>query len=280
MLEFIYNGKPTNLIKATSSNYPSLSYSHLRALLRKKDVMVNGVRVKEDVTVTDGAVIRIYTTIHTSEDYSYNVDTVYEDEKIYIFNKPKGLEVEGEISLMTYCKRLCSTARAVHRLDLNTDGLVIVAKNDAIADILNSEIKNRRIEKHYVCAVYGHTGSSKRLEGYLKKDADKSKVTVYGKRVEGSVKIITEYTTLKMLSDCSVLDVNLITGRTHQIRAHLAFVGHPILGDGKYGTREINSKFSFRKQALTAYKIIFHTEGELSYLNGKVFQIDSELFYL
>lgn len=280
MLEFRYNGKPTTLIKAVSSNYPSLSYSHLRALLRKKDVLINGARVKEDVTVTDGSIIRLYTTIHTADDYKYDVEKVYEDDYIYIFNKPKGLEVEGDISLITYARRLCPTARAVHRLDLNTDGLIIVAKSDEVADILKSEIKNRRIEKRYVCAVYGHTGGSKRLEAYLKKDATKGIVKVYDNRVDGSVKIITEYTTLKSFSDYSILEVNLITGRTHQIRAHLAYVGHPILGDGKYGTREINSKFPYKKQALTAYKLIFHTEGRLGYLNDKSFEIDTELLHL
>lgn len=280
MLEFRYKGKTTTLIKAVLSNYPALSYSHLRALLRKKDVLIDGVRVKEDLPLSDGATVRLYTTIHTGDNYQYKVDTVYEDENIFIFNKPKGLEVEGEISLITYAKRLCPTSIAVHRLDVNTDGLIIVAKSRKLADILKFEIKNRCIEKRYVCAVYGHTGEHKRLESYLKKDSTNGVVKVYDERVEGSVKIITEYTTIKNLSDYSILDVNLITGRTHQIRAHLAYVGHPILGDGKYGTRAINAKFPFKKQALTAYKLIFHTDGELGYLNGRSFEIDSQLFHL
>lgn len=278
MLEFVYTGKSTTLTKAVTSRYPSLNYSHLRSLLRKKDVMVNGVRIKEDVEVLSGATIRLYTTIHTSADYDYRVGTVYEDDNIFIFNKPKGLEVEGDVSLITYARKLCPTAEAVHRLDLNTDGLIIVAKGNSVAEILKEEIKNRRIEKHYVCAVYGHTGSAKRLEGYLKKDATKGKVTVFDTRVDGAVKIVTEYKTIKNFEDYSILDVNLVTGRTHQIRAHLAHVGHPILGDGKYGTREINSKFNFKKQALTAYKLIFKTTGKLDYLNGKAFTISSPLF--
>lgn len=280
MLEFIYKGQTTTLIKAVISKYPSLSYSHLRTVLRKKDVLVDGVRVKDDVKISDGSTIRLYTTIHTADNYEYKVDTVYEDDAIFIFNKPKGLEVEGDISLITYAKRLCSTSQAVHRLDINTDGLIIVAKNEKIADFLKIEIKNRRIEKHYVCAVYGRTGGAKRLESYLKKDAFNGMVKVYDKKVDGSVKIITEYTTIKSFSDYSVLDVNLITGRTHQIRAHLAYVGHPILGDGKYGTRAINSKFPFKKQALTAYKLTFYTEGELGYLYGKTFKIDNKLLHL
>lgn len=277
MIEFEYTGKPTPLSKVVTSRYPQISYSHLRALLRKKDVVVDGVRVKEDVKVNSGVVVRLYTTVYSKEDYVYKVDTVYEDQNIFIFNKPKGLETEGEISLVSFAKRSCPTAQAVHRLDVNTDGLIIVAKDENIANLFISEIKNRRIEKHYVCAVLGCTSGKKRLESYLKKDTDKAKVEIYDKKVDGSVKIITEYTTLKTYPDYSVLDVNLITGRTHQIRAHLSHVGHPVLGDGKYSTREINDKFSFKKQALTSYKLIFHTEGSLSYLNGKTFCIDSPL---
>ena len=262
------------------SRYPQISYSHLRSLFRKKDVLVDGLRVKEDVKVNSGVVIRLYTTIYTKDDYVYNVETIYEDDNIFIFNKPKGLETEGEISLLSYARRSCPTAQAVHRLDVNTDGLIIVAKDENVADLLITEIKNRRIEKHYVCAVLGHTGASKRLEAYLVKDVKNAKVAVFDKKVDGSVKIITEYETIKQHMDYAILDVNLITGRTHQIRAHLSHVGHPILGDGKYSTREVNDRFPFKKQALTSYKLIFHTEGKLSYLDGKTFSINSPLLEL
>lgn len=278
MIEFTHDTKPTLLTKAITSRYPSISYSHLRSLLRKKDILVDGVRVKEDIQVQSGAVIRVYTTIKTAEDYDYKVDTIYEDDNLFIFNKPKGLETEGDISLLSYARRIAPTAQAVHRLDINTDGLIVIAKSNRAKDLLMDAIKSRQIEKHYVCLVDGTLTGNKTISAYLLKDATKSKVTIYDKKVDGSVKIITEYTVIKNYPDHTLLDVNLITGRTHQIRAHLSHIGHPILGDGKYGREDINKRFQFRKQALTAYKLIFHTTGELEYLSGKMFSIKSKLF--
>ena len=278
MIEFIHDTKPTLLSKAVTSRYPSISYSHLRLLLRKKDVRVDGVRVNEDVQVHRGAVIRVYTTVKTAEDYDYDVETVYEDDNLFIFNKSKGLETEGDVSLLSYARRLNPNAHPVHRLDVNTDGLIIVAKSEKARDLLVEQIKSRNIEKHYACAVYGALTGNKTMSAYLLKDATKSKVTIYDKKVDGAVKIITEYTVIKSFPDYTVLDVNLITGRTHQIRAHLSHIGHPILGDGKYGRRDINRRFPFKKQALTSYKLIFHTTGELAYLSGKIFSIKTKLF--
>ena len=277
MLEFQFEGQKGKLTKVIASKYPSLSYSHIRALLRNKEIVVNGKRVKEDVDIERGAVIRLYTDIRDKEDYVYRVSTVYEDDNLFVFFKPKGLETEGDISLLSYAKKLCDSAVAVHRLDVNTDGLIIVAKNQEIADCLTHAIKNRLIEKHYLAAVYGEVKERDRLESYLVKDREKSKVKIFDKPVQGSLKIVTEYERVYSGQGYSIVKIRLVTGRTHQIRAHMAYIGHQVLGDGKYGKREINSKFSYKKQALTAFRLEFNTDGKLDYLKGKVIQIDTDL---
>lgn len=278
MLEFVYSGKPSKLTKVISAEYPSISYNHVRSLLREKDIVVNGVRVKEDVEVFNGTTIRVYTNVRTPDEYEYKVETVYEDDNLFVFNKPKGLETEGDISLLSYAKRLCKTSVAVHRLDVNTDGVIIVAKNQEIADALTSAIKSREIKKYYLAMVSGETKEKEYLTAYLQKDADKSLVKIYPNETKGSQKIITEYEKVYSGDGYSILKVNLITGRTHQIRAHLAYIGHPIIGDGKYGKKEINARFKKKKQQLTAYKLEFNTTEALSYLQGKVIEIKTKFF--
>lgn len=277
MLEFEYKGEKSRLTKALQREYPSLSYSHIRSLLRSKDVSVDGKRVKEDVEVSCGSKIRAYTDLRDKDDYVYNVKTVYEDDNLFVFFKPKGLETEGDISLLSYAKKLCPTSCAVHRLDVNTDGVIIVAKSEQVGEALKEAIKNREIKKYYLVAVYGITKDFSRETAYLVKDSQKSTVKIYPREVKGGLKIITEYKRLYAGQDMSVIEVNLVTGRTHQIRAHMAYLSHPVLGDGKYGKREINKNFPYKKQALTAYKIVFNTTGSLEYLKNKVIQVDTDL---
>lgn len=277
MIEFVFKGDKGRLTKVISAQYPSLSYNHIRSLLRGKDIMVDGKRVKEDMEITSGSTIRLYTDIKTPDEYEYKVTTVYEDDNLFVFFKPKGLETEGDISLLSYAKKLCSTAVAVHRLDVNTDGVIIVAKHEKAGDLLKKAIKDKDIKKYYLSAVYGETKPSDRLVAYLVKDSEKSTVKIYDKEIKGGLKIVTEYKRLFTDGKMSIVEVNLLTGRTHQIRAHMAHIGHPVLGDGKYGKRDINKAFPYKKQALTAYKLLFETKGELSYLNGKVIMVDTDL---
>lgn len=170
-----------------------------------------------------------------------------------------------------------------HRLDRNTQGIVIFAKNEEALKEVETCFSKRLINKYYKCLVYGILEKkSDILEGYLFKDAKKNIVKVSSKKGKGYVEIKTKYRVIKEDKDnnTSVLEVELLTGRTHQIRAHLASIGHYIIGDNKYGDKQVNRKFKKNTQQLIAYKIKFNTESMdiLKYLDGKVFEINSKEF--
>ena len=216
-----------------------------------------------------------------------DIDIIYEDENIIVINKPDGIEVTGQDSITQIIQKKYGTnanfPSPCHRLDRNTSGILLFAKNQITLDILLSKFKNKEIEKHYLCKVYGIPKiDSDTLEAYLFKDNKKSMVYISDTFKKGYKKIITSYTVVKtdISSNTSILDIELHTGRTHQIRAHLAHVGYPIIGDGKYGINEINKKFSKRTQSLCSYKLKFKfssNSGLLEYLNNKEFSINVSL---
>lgn len=222
---------------------------------------------------------------------------VYEDENILLVNKEPGMPVhpdkeQTERTLIDlareYLKCKDSTPltsnqfqpELCHRLDRNTGGLVIIAKNQASYDIILKKLEAREIRKFYQCLVKGKLIKKEdQLKAYLWKDARKSQVFINHQKTKGAVEIITGYKVLEYnaAKDVSHLEVELITGRTHQIRAHMAFIGHPIIGDGKYGTNEINRAFGLKQQALWACRIKFAFKGStalLGYLNGKEFFVN------
>jgi 23S rRNA pseudouridine955/2504/2580 synthase len=233
---------------------------------------------------------------------------VYEDENVLIVNKAQGIPVhpdkdQADNTLIDQVRMMLdqrndSTGKnclpqgencphdsfqpsLCHRLDRNTGGLVIIAKNRESHDVLLQKIEDREIRKYYKCLVKGRMEKHEaQLKAYLWKDARKSRVFVSSQKSKGSLEIITAYKVLEYDPeiDVSMLEVELITGRTHQIRAHLAFIGHPIIGDGKYGSNAINRTFGLKKQALWAYKINFNFKGKscLDYLNGKVISAEPE----
>ena len=273
-----YNGKKLN--KFLLDNIQGLSFGLFCNTLRKKDIKVNGKRINKDITIFDGDEILLYISdklLEIKSSNSINLDIVYEDDNILIINKPANIEVTGNDSLTTLVHKNYSNSSfkpmPCHRLDRNTTGLILYAKNEDALNILLEKFKNHEIEKHYLALVYGTPSVDyKRVESYLFKDNKKSMVYISDTPKKGYVKIITSFSVLERRSDnTSLLDVEIETGKTHQIRAHLAYMGYPIIGDGKYGKNEINKLFNKKYQMLCSYSLKFNFKtdsGILNYLNS------------
>ena len=262
-------------------NIENLSSNLFYKTLRKKDIKVNGKRVNTDILIHENDEILVYISDALLKP-TISLDIIYEDDKILIINKPIGIEVTGNNSLTSIVHNLYKTSEFLpmpcHRIDRNTIGLVLFAKNQSSLDILLNKFKLHEIEKHYLALVYGIPKKNfQRCEAYLFKDNKKSQVYISNTMKKGYQKIITTYSVLKRYqNNTSLLDVEIETGKTHQIRAHLAYIGYPIIGDGKYGKNEINKKFGKKYQMLQNYILKFNFKtpsGILEYLNGKSFMI-------
>lgn len=236
-----YDGKKLNTVLLDT--FDGLTLNVLYKTLRKKDIRVNDVKVCENVIVHTGDHLKIYLLdeqlYKKASDF---INIVYEDDNIVIVNKPAGIEVVGSHSLTSYLQQFYeqkSTAKDVginpcHRLDRNTTGLTLFAKNEEALTILLEKFKNREIEKIYRAKVYGIPKIKEQLlKAYLFKDNKKSMVYISDVPKKGYVPIATYYKVIEVnkKENTSLLEVNLLTGKTHQIRAHLAHVGYPILGD-------------------------------------------------
>ncbi len=282
-----------------SKTFDRLPKSLMFKEIRKKNIKINRKRCSADQILGEGDILDLYLNddvLHVKKKHydflkaSTDLDIIYEDENLILLNKKVGIlcHPDGKDYIDNLVARLkrylyekgewspddsSFTPSLANRIDRNTGGIVIGAKNAQALKAVNESIKSREIEKYYLTVVHGEMPKkSETLTAYLTKNEKKNTVNVTDNQVQGSKKIITGYTVLDYYNDASLLEIRLLTGRTHQIRAHLAHIGHPLYGDGKYGI----DKGRYR-QALYSYKLKFSFENKniLSYLDGRVFQAEN-----
>ena len=293
---------------------PSLPLSLLYKSIRLKKIKVNRRRADIRQILAEGDTLQLFLPEEffpapgrKETDFSRvscRLSIVYEDENILLLNKRPGIAVHEDANGNTDTLLLHMQAylyqkgeyrpeeenafapALCNRIDRNTGGIVIAAKNAEALREINAMIKARRIDKYYLCAVHGTPRpASATLGGFLLKDEKTNTVKIYDKAPpRGAKEIRTKYRVLAEKDGLSLLEVQLLTGRTHQIRAHLAHIGHPLLGDGKYGQNKEDKRAGFKYQALWSYRLCFHPceeEPLLSYLAGKTFSVpaDSENIY-
>ncbi len=257
------------LSKAVFSYVEDISFSSFQKALRNKDIKVNGKRISSDVMLNAGDVVDIYYT--PKKDGFFTV--LFEDENVIAINKKQGVTSE---TVFEKLKETYPSCFFVHRLDRNTSGIMIFALNERAFEELLLGFKERAFTKKYLAEVVGFPKEKKAiLEGYLLKDEKASLVKVSSNPFKGAVYIKTGYEVKEKREKTTLLEVTLYTGKTHQIRAHLAHIGHPIVGDGKYGSERVNKELKKSKQELAAYSITlkFNANNLLYYLNEKTFTV-------
>lgn len=311
MKEFIINSNDAGqrLDKFITKACPNLPKSALYKGIRTKNIKRNGKRCEISDRLCEGDVIRLYlndeffTTETSPLDFlkvPSDIDIVYEDENILLVDKKCGIVVHEDDSntvdtlinrILHYLykkgdykpdKEASFTPALCNRLDRNTGGIVICAKNAESLRILNQKVKDRELTKEYLCLIIGcPEKKSDTMKAYLEKDEKTNTVYVSDKKTPKNKTIITKYDVLKTNGRLSLVNVDLITGRTHQIRAHFAYIGHPLLGDGKYGINRVNRDYNIKTQALYSYRLRFDFKTEsgcLSYLNNKSFEVKDVWF--
>ncbi len=269
----------------------SASTSFIYKMLRKKNITLNDKKADGTEKLVKGDIVKIWFSDETFEKMSesaasdsqysllkkvpHEIDIIFEDENMIIINKPSGIksqkDSESDISINEMAiSYLINTGKLTeqdykyfhpsicNRLDRNTSGIILFAKNLQSAQTLGEALNKRTCKKLYHAIVVGKLTKSQKIEGYLFKDEATNKVEIYNERIKDSKPIKTAYRPIKALAnDLTLVEIHLITGRTHQIRAHLASIGHPILGDMKYGNTIINKRLKAKFQLLHAYSIEF-----------------------
>ena len=256
--------KKNSKIKDFLLNY-GFSSQQANKILKNRDVKKDGKRLGADDDLLAGDEVVVF----CGELPEPKFKILFEDENVIVLSKGAKIEVQGKDSL----EKLIPGSIAVHRLDRNTTGVMIMAKNSAAESSLKAAFKAGNIEKLYVCEVYGKPDfRGEKREAYLVKDSERSEVKVFKNYVQKAVKIATSFETVKVGAETSIVKVKLHTGKTHQIRAHLAFLGYPIIGDGKYGNNKINKKFKQNYQKLHCFSLkIEKIDKNLENLKNKAF---------
>jgi len=304
------NDAGQRLDRFVSKSLPLLPPALLQKYIRIKRIKCNGQRCQRDQRLNVGDVLQLYINDEffdqPREDNMFltlfqpKLDILYEDENIMLLDKRPGLVVHADetekvntlinhIQAYLYQKREWNprwenafTPALCNRIDRNTGGIVIAAKNAETLRIINDKIRDREITKKYLCITLGQVKPAEgKLECFLLKDEAKKEVKVFHKPIPGGKSAVTLYRTLDTRGELSLVEAELLTGRTHQIRASFADTGHPLLGDGKYGKGDVNRRYNETRQALYSYYLRFDfptDAGILEYLRGKVFQVEKVPF--